>query len=64
MKQWEEIEQFDISNDDPIIEEWQSMKCPYCGLYLTTPSYAHTIKKYDYCPSCGKRIGAEETNHD
>lgn len=38
------------------IEEWQSAKCSYCGLYHTTP-YMYYVTHYPYCPSCGAKMG-------
>lgn len=38
------------------IEEWQSAKCSYCGLYHTTP-YMYYVTHYPYCPFCGAKMG-------
>jgi hypothetical protein len=38
------------------IEQMQSACCSVCGKYHTTP-YSYYFSKYNYCPSCGARLG-------
>lgn len=40
---------------EKVIEEWQSAKCSYCGLYLTTP-YMYYFNEFKYCPNCGAEM--------
>lgn len=43
---------------DCAIDEVQTAKCSVCGLYHTTP-YLYSFKDYNFCPSCGARMGGE-----
>lgn len=45
---------------EKVIEEWQSAKCSYCGLYHTTP-YMYYFYEFKYCPNCGKEM---EVDHE
>ena len=57
---WEEKETFCVTDDDPIIPQWQSARCSECGKYHTTP-YMYYFNDYNYCPYCGSRMkGAED----
>lgn len=49
---WEEKETFHNTDDEPIIEEWQSAMCSVCHKYHTTP-YMYYFNNYNFCPNCG-----------
>jgi len=51
---WEEKEYFDLENTT--IEQMQSARCSVCGKYHTTP-FSYYFTEYNYCPSCGARLG-------
>ena len=51
---WEQKEVFSL--DDTTIEQMQSARCSSCGKYHTTP-FSYYFSKYNYCPSCGARMG-------
>lgn len=58
--EWLEVSVSEIET----IEEWQSARCSYCGLYHTTP-YLYYVSLHPYCPSCGAKMrGKEKTNND
>ena len=46
---------------DSGVEELQSCRCPHCRKILTTP-YMYYFTEYPYCPSCGKKVGANGSN--
>lgn len=52
---WEEKETFCVTDDDPIISQWQSARCSECGKYHTTP-YMYYFDNYNFCPHCGSRM--------
>ena len=56
--EWGDKEVFCETDDDHIIDEWQSARCSNCGKYHTTP-YLYCFTKYDYCPNCGAYMGGE-----
>lgn len=57
---WEEKETFCVTDDDPIISQWQSARCSECGKYHTTP-YMYYFNNYNFCPNCGSRMkGADD----
>ena len=51
---WEQKEIINL--DDTTIEQMQSACCSVCGKYHTTP-YSYYFSEYNYCPSCGARLG-------
>jgi len=51
---WEQKEIFGV--EETTIEQMQSACCSVCGKYHTTP-YSYYFSKYNYCPSCGARLG-------
>ena len=58
--EWKEKETFCVTDDDPIIPQWQSARCSECGKYHTTP-YMYYFNDYNYCPNCGARMkGADD----
>ena len=52
---WEEKETFCVTDDDPIISQWQSARCSECGKYHTTP-YMYYFDNYNFCPHCGAKM--------
>ena len=52
--EWEQKEIFGV--EETTIEQMQSACCSVCGKYHTTP-YSYYFSKYNYCPSCGARLG-------
>lgn len=54
--EWLEVSVSEIET----IEEWQSARCSYCGLYHTTP-YMYYVSLHPYCPSCGAKMQRKET---
>ena len=54
---WEE-KTFCITDDLPIIEEWQSARCSVCHKYHTTP-YMYYFDNYNFCPNCGADMRGE-----
>ena len=56
---WEEKETFCVTDDDPIISQWQSARCSECGKYHTTP-YMYYFNDYNYCPNCGAKMVNDE----
>ena len=56
---WEEKETFCVTDDDPIISQWQSARCSECGKYHTTP-YMYHFNDYNYCPNCGAKMNKED----
>lgn len=58
--EWEDKEVFNDTDDDHIVEEWQSARCSVCGKYHTTP-YMYYFDNFNFCPNCGARMkgGAE-----
>ena len=58
--EWEDREVFNDTDDDHIVEEWQSARCSVCGKYHTTP-YMYYFDDFNFCPNCGARMkgGAE-----
>ena len=58
--EWEDREVFNETDDDHIVEEWQSARCSVCGKYHTTP-YMYYFDDFNFCPNCGARMkgGAE-----
>ena len=52
---WEEKETFCVTDDDPIIPQWQSARCSECGKYHTTP-YMYYFDNYNFCPHCGAKM--------
>lgn len=59
--EWKEKTTFHNADDNPIIEEWQSARCSVCGKYHTTP-YLYYFNDYNYCPNCGAKMFAKDTN--
>lgn len=57
--EWEDKEVFNDTDDDHIVEEWQSARCSVCGKYHTTP-YMYYFDNFNYCPSCGARMKGGE----
>lgn len=57
--EWEDREVFNDTDDDHIVEEWQSARCSVCGKYHTTP-YMYYFNNYNYCPNCGAYMGGKE----
>ena len=58
--EWEEKETFCVTDDDPIISQWQSARCSECGKYHTTP-YMYHFNNYNFCPNCGAQMkGADD----
>lgn len=53
--EWEDREVFNETDDDHIVEEWQSARCSVCGKYHTTP-YMYYFDDFNYCPNCGARM--------
>lgn len=56
--EWEDKEVFSETNDDHIVDEWQSARCSICGKYHTTP-YMYYFEEYKYCPNCGAKMGGD-----
>lgn len=56
--EWEDKEVFSETNDDHIVDEWQSARCSICGKYHTTP-YMYYFDSFNYCPNCGAKMGGE-----
>ena len=50
--EWEDKEVFNDTDDDHIVEEWQSARCSVCGKYHTTP-YMYYFDNFNFCPNCG-----------
>lgn len=57
--EWEDREVFNETDDDHIVEEWQSARCSVCGKYHTTP-YMYYFDDFNYCPNCGARMKGGE----
>ena len=57
--EWQDKEVFNDTDDDHIVEEWQSARCSVCGKYHTTP-YMYYFDDFNYCPNCGARMGGAE----
>lgn len=55
--EWVDREVFNETDDDHIVEEWQSARCSVCGKYHTTP-YMYYFDDFNYCPNCGARMEA------
>lgn len=55
--EWKDKEVFNDTDDDHIVEEWQSARCSVCGKYHTTP-YMYYFDDFNYCPNCGARMKA------
>lgn len=53
--EWEDKEVFNDTDDDHIIEEWQSARCSVCGKYHTTP-YMYYFDNFSFCPNCGAKM--------
>ena len=53
--EWEDKEVFNDTDDDHIVEEWQSARCSVCGKYHTTP-YMYYFDNFNFCPNCGARM--------
>ena len=47
------------SDEEFVIEEWQSCRCSECGRYDTRP-YLYYIKEPNYCSWCGAEMEREE----
>lgn len=56
---WLEKEVYSVEESG--VEELQSCRCPHCGKILTTP-YMYYFTDFPYCPSCGKKVGANGSN--
>ena len=56
---WEEKETFCVTDDDPIIPQWQSARCSECGKYHTTP-YMYYFNDFNFCPNCGAKMNKED----
>lgn len=59
MAEWLEKEVYSVKESG--VEELQSCKCPHCERILTTP-YMYYFNEFPYCPSCGKKVGANGSN--
>ena len=58
--EWEDREVFNETDDDHIVEEWQSARCSVCGKYHTTP-YMYYFDDFNFCPNCGAKMkGADD----
>lgn len=57
--EWEDKEIFNDTNDDHIVDEWQSARCSVCGKYHTTP-YMYYFDNFNFCPNCGARMKGGE----
>ena len=53
--EWEDKEVFNDTDDDHIVDEWQSARCSVCGKYHTTP-YMYYFDNFNFCPNCGARM--------
>ena len=57
--EWEDKEIFNDTNDDHIVDKWQSARCSVCGWYHTTP-FIYYFNNFNFCPNCGAKMkGAE-----
>jgi len=57
--EWEDKEVFNETDDDHIVDEWQSARCSVCGKYHTTP-YMYYFDNFNFCPNCGADMRGEE----
>lgn len=53
--EWQDKEVFNETDDDHIVDEWQSARCSVCGKYHTTP-YMYYFDNFNYCPNCGAKM--------
>lgn len=47
------------SDEESVIEEWQSCRCSECGRYDTRP-YLYYFDEPNFCSWCGARMKGEE----
>lgn len=47
------------SDEESVIEEWQSCRCSECGRYDTRP-YMYYFSEPNYCSWCGAKMKGEE----
>lgn len=59
MAEWLEKEVYSVEESG--VEELQSCRCPHCRKILTTP-HMYYFTDFPYCPSCGKKVGANGSN--
>ena len=57
--EWKDKEVFNETDDDHIVDEWQSARCSVCGKYHTTP-YMYYFDNFNFCPNCGADMRGEE----
>ena len=55
---WEDKEVFNETDDDHIVDEWQSARCSVCGKYHTTP-FMYYFDDFNFCPNCGAKMDGE-----
>ena len=51
------------SDEESVIEEWQSCRCSECGRYDTRP-YMYYFSEPNYCSYCGADMRGEEHETD
>lgn len=51
------------SDEESVIEEWQSCRCSECGRYDTRP-YLYYFDEPNFCSWCGARMKGEEDGAD
>ena len=57
--EWQDKEVFNETDDDHIVDEWQSARCSVCGKYHTTP-YMYYFDNFNFCPNCGADMRKEK----
>ena len=53
--EWEDKEVFNETDDDHLVDEWQSARCSVCGKYHTTP-FIYYFYNFKFCPNCGAKM--------
>lgn len=56
--EWVDKEVFNETDDDHIVDEWQSARCSVCGKYHTTPCMYY-FDNFNFCPNCGADMRKE-----